>query len=116
MRTIPIIVLLTMTATAHAQSELRDPTRPPTPAEIEAWFGNGPDDQTRAPFRLQSILLGPQRRIAIIDGERLRPGEQLGDAEVQLIEPGRVVLERDGEKIELTIDTHLTNHHDGSRN
>ena len=111
-----ILVLLTLcSTTVLAQGERHDPMRPPTQAEIDAWFGKGSQDREQSPFRLQAILLGPQRRIAIIDGQRLRVGERLDGAEVRSIEPGRVVLEREGERIELDIDTHLTNYNDGSR-
>lgn len=113
MRKIPIILLTVLAATVHAQGEIRDPTRPPSQAEIAVWFGNGAQGQARAPFRLQSILLGPERRIAIIDGQRLRVGERLENAEVRRIEPGRVVLDRNGERIELTIDSYLTTNNDG---
>ncbi|RFF32695.1 MSHA biogenesis protein MshK [Wenzhouxiangella sediminis] len=113
MRMIPLMFTLALASTAFAQGETRDPTRPPTDAEIAAWFGNGSGEEQRAPFRLQSILLAPERRIAIIDGQRLREGERLGDAEIRVIEPGRVVLVRAGETIELNIDTHLTNDNDG---
>jgi len=114
MRVIPILLLMSLTAAVHAQATQHDPTRPPTQAEIEAWFGNGGDAQEAAPFRLQAILLSPQRRIAIIDGQRLRVGERLDNAQIRTIEPGRVVLDREGERIELNIDTHLTNNN-GSR-
>lgn len=117
MRTLVLIIMLAITATpAAAASELRDPTRPPSTAEVAAWFGQGSRAQASAPFRLQSILLSPQRRIAIIDGKRLHLGDTIDSAEVRRIEPGRVLLERDGEQIELTIDTHLTNNPDESRN
>ncbi len=112
MRTIAYFLILSLTATAHVQGAPPDPTRPPSPAEVAAWFGSG-SEQQQAPFRLQSILLSPERRIAIIDGQRLRVGERLGNAEVLAIEPGRVMLERAGERIELNIDTHLTNENDG---
>lgn len=111
-----IAFLTILPAVAFAQGEVRDPTRPPTQAEIQAWFDNGPESEQRSPFRLQSILLAPDRRIAVIDGQRLRLGETLKDAQVKAIEPGRVVLEREGERIELTLETHLTNNNDGSRN
>lgn len=115
MRGFALVFLIISSTTALAQGERHDPMRPPTQAEIAAWFGDGSQANERSPFRLQSILLAPERRIAIIDGQRLRVGERLDDAEVQSIEPGRVVLERQGERIELTIDTHLTNNNDGSR-
>ncbi|WP_376690408.1 hypothetical protein [Wenzhouxiangella sp. EGI_FJ10409] len=114
---IPILILtLLASAAALARDEVRDPTRPPTQAEIDAWFGTGASAGDRAPFQLQSILLAADRRIAIIDGRRLREGERIEDAEVSLIEAGRVILQRDGETIELNIDTHLTVNNDGSRN
>lgn len=98
-----------------AQGEIRDPTRPPTQAEIEAWFGNGPESRQGSSFQLQSVLLAPDRRIAVINGRRLRPGETLDNAQVKAIEPGRVLLERNGERIELTIGTRLSDQNDGSR-
>ncbi len=116
MRFVLIIMLLTASAAGHARDDVPDPTRPPTQAEIDAWFGTGTDAGARAPFQLQSILLASQRRIAIIDGQRLREGERIDNAEVSLIEAGRVILQRDGETIELNIDTHLTNDNDESRN
>jgi MSHA biogenesis protein MshK len=57
-------------------AELVDPTRPPAshsgaaePAPAEGW-------------QLTSILVSPERRVAVIDGRRLRVGDRLGDAEV----------------------------------
>ncbi|NBB93399.1 MAG: hypothetical protein GVY32_09565, partial [Gammaproteobacteria bacterium] len=82
MRTISILLLLALAGPALAREDVRDPTRPPTPAEVAAWFGNGAEQRERAPFRLQSILLAPERRIAIIDGQRLRVGDRLDNAEV----------------------------------
>lgn len=107
MRILSTILLLMLPLAADAREQPRDPTRPPTQAEVAAWFGTGPQARERSPFRLQSILLAPQRRIAIIDGQRLRVGDTLADARVESIEPGRVVLARAGERIELHIDTHL---------
>lgn len=115
MRILPIALLLFLPLAADVQGEVRDPTRPPTQAEIAAWFGAGAQTRERAPFDLQSILLAPGRRIAIIDGQRLRVGESLGNAEVRTIEPGRVVLVRAGERIELHIDTHLADNNERSR-
>lgn len=116
MRFIVIMMLMVASFATPARDDVRDPTRPPTQAEINAWFGTGVDSGKQAPFQLQSILLASQRRIAIIDGQRLREGERIDNAEVRLIEAGRVVLQRDGERIELNIDTHLTNDNDESRN
>lgn len=116
MRLACIVLWLALPACVFAQQKVPDPTRPPTSAEIEAWLGNGAGSERDAPFRLQSILLAPGRRVAIIDGKRLRPGETLDNATVTTIEPGRVVLERGDETIELNIETHLTKDKDGLGN
>ena len=115
MRIPAILFLLILPVLTSARDDVPDPTRPPTQAEIEAWFGTGSGARDRVPFDLQSILLGPERRIAIIDGRRLRVGESLDNAEVTAIEPGRVTLLRAGERIELRIDTHLADNNERSR-
>jgi len=116
MRILTVIIALAIALPAAGQTVLRDPTRPPSAAEVAAWFDQGAQTRASTPFHLQSILLSSQRRIAIIDGQRLQAGDTIEGAEVQRIEPGRVVLERDGQAIELTIDTHLPHHPDESRN
>jgi hypothetical protein len=115
MRWIAFSLVAIFTSTAFAQDAPPDPMRPPTPAEIEAWFGRGSSSPEREPFSLQAILLGPQRRIAIINGTRLRVGERIDDATVDSIEPGRVVVTRGGQRIELNIDTHLNHQYTESR-
>lgn len=111
-----LLLTLLVAATAGTLSaQERDPTRPPSQAEIEAWFGTGPQVRGSAPFRLQSILLSPTRRIAVIDDQRLRIGEHIGTARVTSIEPGRVVLEQDDKNIVLEIATHLDTENDPSR-
>lgn len=115
MRLSELLLAGLLSTSALAQNAPPDPMRPPTQAEVEAWFGRGTTTAERAPFDLQAILLGPGRRIAIVDGTRLRVGESIGNATVESIEPGRVVLSRAGQRIELNIDTHLTNHQHESR-
>jgi len=115
MRLIAFSLAAVLASTAFSQDAPPDPMRPPTQTEIDAWFGRGSAPQERAPFSLQAVLLGPRRRIAIVDGTRLRVGERIGDATVDSIEPGRVVMTRGGERIELHIDTHLTHHNNESR-
>jgi|GEM_PF-719325 len=110
-----LLTLLVATTAGTLLAEERDPTRPPSRAEIEAWFGTGPQVRDAAPFRLQSILLSPTRRVALIDDQRLRVGERIGTARVMSIEPGRVVLEQDGNSIVLEIATHLDPENDPSR-
>ncbi len=67
---------------------LNDPTRPTDPA---LYFGTG---QTRnsSDWSLQSILSSPQRRIAIINGSRVREGDRIGSARVVRIRDSHVLL------------------------
>jgi len=73
---------------------LSDPTRPP-----QAWLAAQPKaagaaaaaEQETAPH-LQSLLIGPSRRYAIIDGQLLGVGDTYRDARVVAVRPAGVVL------------------------
>lgn len=104
-RTIIIIVFLAASGTAWPAD---DPTRPPSPAEIRAWFAGDSGDGTRATsWTLQSVLISDARSVAVINDQRVQVGDSIGGADVVVIEPARVVLEHDGEQISLTIDNRL---------
>jgi MSHA biogenesis protein MshK len=78
---------------AHAQS-LLDPTRPPqSGAASESASGAGPAATTR----LQSVLLSPGRKLAVIDGQTVPLGGRVGDATVVEISPDHVVLRQGAE-------------------
>jgi len=76
-------------AQAAAQQGLLDPTRPPTVA---------PSPQATAERAappgplLQSVLLAPGRKIAVINGEPIALGEKLGEATLVRITETEVVL------------------------
>lgn len=84
--------------------ELSDPTRPPSPAELAAWRGHAPTGAS-SEFRLESILIGAGRRVAIINGRRLTEGETIDAATVVRIRPSRVELELDGRTLQLNVRT-----------
>lgn len=116
MRSLMLLTISMLCSTGLAQ-DLRDPTRPPSPAEIEAWFAGGQAAASPADaYRLQSVLLSPTRRVAVIDGQHLLVGESIGNAEVTAIETGRVELERDGQIIVLRIATTSANEFQISEN
>ena len=79
-----------------AQAEvLQDPTRPPSAASVAA-----PAAASAGP-RLQSILVGREaggRRLAVIDGETVRLGEQFHGARVARIGDNEVELVRGSER------------------
>lgn len=67
---------------------LRDPTRPP--ARLEA--GTADDGAAASGPVLQSVLLSPQRRLAIISGQTLKVGDKFGEARLVKIGENEVVL------------------------
>lgn len=78
-------------ADAISKVDVRDPTRPLGHIAISA---TGSDTQT---FSLNSILISPQRKLAIINGATLREGQLVpgsGNVKVQRISAQAVVLQR----------------------
>lgn len=89
----PLLALLALLAAAGAVAQgLPDPTRPPPEFMRDA-------DLSAAPV-LQSIMISPTRRTAIINGQTVRQGEKYRDAEVLEIRPGEVIL-REGNRREV---------------
>ena len=92
-RVFAISVLLGAQAAAHGAPAgvSVDPTRPPSPA------AGAPGGQKGAQGRiLQSVLIAPGRSVAVVDGEMVRVGSRLGDAEVVKIDESGVVLRSSG--------------------
>lgn len=86
-----VLGLLLMSGAAGAQL-LNDPTRPPGalggPAEI-AGGGGGPV--------LQSVMLSPGRKIAVISGEMVVLGGRYGEARLVRLTESEAVLKNGGE-------------------
>jgi hypothetical protein len=87
-RTLIFVLGACFAGTAPAQSRtLADPTRPPLlsgDATTEAAALAGP--------RLQSVLISQTRRAAVISGKNVALGAKFGDATVESINEGGVVL------------------------
>ena len=73
---------------------LSDPTRPP-----QVWLDAQPKlagapsmFEQEAPPHLQSLLIGPSGRYAIIDGKLVGVGDTFNDARVVKVSPSEVVL------------------------
>ena len=81
-----LCLCMTMSA-AHAQ--LRDPTRAPEQ------MGQSGEGTTSGPV-LQSVLLSPTRKIAVISGQTVKLGEKFGDATLVRISESEVVLRSSG--------------------
>jgi hypothetical protein len=75
---------------------LSDPTRPP-----QAWLAAQPkaagapaaaEQEQEVVPQLQSLLIGPSRRYALIDGQLVGVGDRFKDARVVAVKPAEVVL------------------------
>jgi MSHA biogenesis protein MshK len=83
-----LVAVACMTATSMAVAQtLRDPTRP---AGASARSAAGKPEQSG--WILQSVLISPERRYAIINGEVVRIGGSVGGAELISIAAERVTL------------------------
>jgi MSHA biogenesis protein MshK len=78
---------------------LNDPTQPTDPA---LYFGTGQDRKSNG-WSLQSILTSPDRRIAIINGSRVREGDRIGSARVVRIRDSHVLLNTGGRTVTLRL-------------
>jgi MSHA biogenesis protein MshK len=97
-RTVMGRVLMGMLAVIHAHSlaqTLSDPTRPPASLDVT----QNQSVSTSAPV-LQSVLISPQRMVAIISGKTVTLGEKVGEANVVKITESEVVL-RNGKEIQV---------------
>lgn len=90
-----ISTCLALAPAAQAQA-LMDPTRPPDVAPHGAAGTVGAPGAAPA-SRLQSVLIAPGRRIAVIDGVTVPLGGKIGDATLVRVSETEVVLRRDGQ-------------------
>jgi len=72
-----------------AEPPIADPTRPPGVARTAAATGEPVD----VALVLQSVIVSPERRVAVINGRSVRTGDRVGDSEVMEISRSRVRLE-----------------------
>lgn len=82
------LALLLMIATAQA-APFADPFRPPRQADQAA---SGERASAAAATRLESVLIAPDRRIAVINGQQYTEGARFGSGRVLRISEGEVVI------------------------
>ena len=84
------LALAAAPACAAGRAAVPDPTRPAVfiPAEGDAEA----DAEPAADRQLQSTLVSPRQRAAVIDGQRYAEGDRLGDARILSIQAGVVRL------------------------
>ena len=82
---------------AAEQPALTDPTRPPNASGAPGAEGEAPAGLSG---QLQSVLIAPGRRIAVINGQSVSVGSKFGDATVTRIVETEVTLKR-GDDVEV---------------
>ncbi len=98
-RTLAVFLLFMTLGTVPALA-LDDPTRPPglRPPPASAGAAGG---VRRARWVLQSTLISPERRLAIVNRRTVAVGGRINGARVVAILPASVVLEHKGRRIQL---------------
>jgi len=94
----PKVFLLSLLALSAAAEAASDPTLPPSgllPANAAA--------AAPTPLHLQAILRTGQTSLAVIDGQRLRVGEEVSGARILAIYPRTVLIEREGQRQQLRL-------------
>ena len=74
-------------AMAAAYADLPDPTRPPNVSYTDS-SAEAAEDK----IFLSTILISPERRVAVINGKALRKGDPVGAGHILEIKPSEVVL------------------------
>jgi MSHA biogenesis protein MshK len=89
-------IAATLSSHAHASAQIMtDPTRPPRSAAAAQAGAEAAGEAPSAPV-LQSVMITPTRRSAIIGGERVELGGRYGEAQVVKITESEVVLRSGG--------------------
>jgi hypothetical protein len=84
----PLIIAVALCGLLGAAAPVPDPTRPAIAPRAES-TGATP---AAAALVLQSTIVSPRQRSAIINGQRYRLGESVGEARLEAIGPGWVRL------------------------
>ncbi len=86
-----VATLCGLSGLTYGQEVLRDPTRPYVVSERVA---------VAAPrFKVNAIIVSADRRVAIVNGQRVVTGGSVNGAKVITIEKDHLILETNGERI-----------------
>ena len=93
---VTMLVAAAGSAAAPAAEIASDPMRPDTLQSIAA--------SAPARYRVNAIIVSDERRIAIVNGQRVGVGDALGDATVVSISKAEVILDVDGSRQSLRVN------------
>lgn len=96
-----VLILLASLGAVNRALALNDPTRPP--AGNPAAQAPGQPAAATGELVLSAILVAPERRVAVINGQPLQIGEQLGHIRVEAIHLDRVTIKHGKRLLTLTL-------------
>jgi MSHA biogenesis protein MshK len=99
MKAATLLLLASLSASRAVAAPFADPTQPPGATGGGADAGPG---MVEGP-RLQSVLISPNRRVAVIGGQAVSLGGMYGDARVVRITESEVVLQTGQERRSLKL-------------
>jgi MSHA biogenesis protein MshK len=99
-----LLAALALPGMAWAQGALVDPTRPPNALAPMGGGGAGGEEAAPTGPRLQSVLISPNRRLAVIDGRTVPLGGTVAGAVLVQVAETHVVLKQGAET--RTLDLH----------
>lgn len=80
---------------------LSDPTRPP----VMTLGRPLPNAQEPMQWQLSATVIGPQRRVAVINEQALQVGQKIDGAELLAVEPGSALLLHRGREMQLKLNS-----------
>ncbi len=98
-----VLVVVMVLGTASAAQAERDPTRPPSSHVVLPSIRGAAAVEEVSTFRLTSVVLGTQRRLATINGKTLAVGQWVDGARVHRIDARQVLLHWQGQQQTLTL-------------
>lgn len=96
-----LLLFLTVLVTVTDVVALNDPTRPPARRSSTQSLGRVTVPTAR--LELTSILIAPERRVAVINGRSVQIGERIGDYKVVDIQVDVVLVKNDNRLLPLTL-------------
>ena len=98
MRLASIVIVMSVFLTQPVAAQLDDPTLPPNVSNVAVSKG-----KDAVIWTLSSILVSPQRNIAIVNGHSVQVGDTVAGAKVQSINKTVVKLKHRGEVVRLEL-------------
>jgi MSHA biogenesis protein MshK len=93
-RLLCVLTVVAASTAAGAQASLPDPTLPPAAGPVDGASKAPVGRTTNLGHRLQSVLISPERKLAVIDGRTVPLGGQIDGARIVEITEDGVTLRR----------------------